>query len=128
MADWYKLWLTMSNQEHAMKAPHARGIEPEPPTIPFALERAERECPTCPSQTIFCAHFEGMMVLLTDASRGCGCGNWAYAVTSIQQGLSFACPRTGLANAHHPTGSPKTRTEFPNLPAAQAEFDRQPKY
>ena len=66
---WYKLWLTMTNQEQSLKAPRLwrnAGGEAEAPTLSDLEQIADERACGCPPWVIAHAHFEKQMVVLID--------------------------------------------------------------
>ena len=102
--------------------PHADAVAP---TIPFALERAQRDGCGCPEWVVRCAHFEGRIVFFAkrlETKHTCGRIQFRsepYCVGTDSGWIPcehVACPDVMGCDADF--------SLFPNLPAAEAEFHR----
>ncbi len=87
---------------------------------------AERksECTVCPPWVVACAHFEGQILVLTD----CTLNNHTCASKSVTTGFEVASGigivRCGSCAANVLERGNGGVASFPDLPSAQAEFDR----
>lgn len=96
------------------------------------VPRSERDGCQCPPWVIRCVHFEGRILILAGHSNGddnvghtCGDTGMHFSPYELHLGLRWmACVRSDGCHAQTIDCRGEVCLSFPDLPAAEAEFER----